>query len=227
MQKGFNLISLMMGTTISLISMLAMLSLYKNLVGISVVSIQDAKQDGQIAASLLTAEQELRNAGFRIDPDAVAISDRIVLLDGAALSNGLLAGNAVTLSATAATGNAMVWIYKTATNGNASCAGLLVQDGQLSRLQSASGCTQLSQRSSTSWVATPLIESGQTAEFFSARYANCWPFGKTAEAAGSTTRVQVTMTAITSTIDAGSSASQPAYVKSNRTVCLPNLQNSQ
>ncbi|MCD5996711.1 hypothetical protein KDX38_24290 [Pseudomonas sp. CDFA 602] len=225
-QQGFNLISLMIGSSLSLVSILAMLSLYKNMVGISVSSIQDARQDGQIAASLLTAQQELRNAGFRIDPDAVPLASRVLLVSGAALNNGTLSGTAQTLSTAARTGNAIVWIYKTSSTGTATCAGLLVQNGQLSRLQGATGCTQVSQWNSTTWTTTPLIESGQPANFFSVQYTGCWPFGKTADTTSGTTRAQVTMTALTSTADANSTDPQSPYVKNISTVCLPNLQNT-
>ncbi|CAD5108230.1 PilW family protein [Zestomonas carbonaria] len=67
-QRGVNLISLMVGTLLSVIGILAMLTLYRNLVQTAVVATQDANQDGQLAAGLLTAQLELQNAGFGIDP---------------------------------------------------------------------------------------------------------------------------------------------------------------
>lgn len=223
-QQGFNLVSLMIGTTLSMVSILAMLSLYKTIIGISVLSIQDAKQDGQIATGLLIAQRELLNAGFRIDPVALPVASRMLLLSGATLSNGTLTGTVQTIGTSAVIGNAMVWIYKTTATATATCAGLLVHDGVLSRLLGPAGCTQVSQWNSTSWGATTLIEANQPATFFAVQYAGCWPFGKIADATSAATRVQVVLTATNSTPDPNSSYPQPAYVKNKSTVCLPNLE---
>lgn len=220
-QRGFNLISLMVGMTLSLVSVLAMLSLYRNMVGISVQSIQDARQDGQIAAALLTAQQELRNAGFWITdtPDTA-----IKLLYGAALANGTLSrtGERAWPYTTEVSGNALIWIYKTGSTATATCAGLLVQAGKLMRLQGASSCTALSQWNSTTWTTTTLIESNQPADFFKAIQIACWPFGK-AVTPFSTVPVKVTMTAATSVPDSTNTSSTPSYVKSTSETCLTNL----
>ncbi|KFE43901.1 PilW family protein [Pseudomonas syringae] len=223
-QQGFNLVSLMIGMTLSMVSILAMLSLYKNIIGISILSIKDAKQDGQIATGLLIAQRELLNAGFRIDPVALPVTSRVLLLNGASLSNGTLTGTTQTIGTAATIGNAMVWIYKTTSTATATCAGLLVHDGVLSRLLGPAGCTQVSQWNSTIWTATTLIEVNQPATFFTVQYAGCWPFGKIADATSSATRVQIVLTAINSTLDPNSSDPQPAYVKNKSTVCLPNLE---
>lgn len=227
-QQGFNLVSLMVGVSLSMISILALLSLYKNLIGVSVQSIQDSRQDGQIAAAVLTAQRELLNAGFRVDATPV----QIVLLNDASLSNGTLSGTPRAIDAatstTPATGNAMVWTYKPTATGSAVCAGLLMkkdtgkETGTLLRLQGATNCALVSQWSTTTWTSTPLIEANQPAAFFSAFYSPCWPFGKTVDATVS--HLQVMMTAATSTVDINSSEPQPAYVKSKSTTCVPNLE---
>jgi Tfp pilus assembly protein PilW len=229
-QRGFNLISLMVGVSLSMISILALLSLYKNLIGVSVQSIQDSRQDGQIAAAVLTAQRELLNAGFRVDASPV----QIILLNDASLSNGTLSGTPRALdtatSTTPATGNAMIWTYKPTATGTAVCAGLLMkkdtgkETGTLLRLQGATNCALVSQWSTTTWTTTPLIEANQPAAFFSVFYSPCWPFGKTADA--TINRLQVMMTASTSTVDINSSEPQPAYVKSKTTTCLPNFEKS-
>lgn len=210
----------MVGMTLSLISVLAMLSLYKNMVSISVQSIQDSRQDGQIAAALLTAQQELRNAGFWIDTPSTAFK----LLYGASLTNGTLSstGERAWPYTTEASGNALVWIYKTGSTATETCAGLLVQGGKLMRLQGPGSCTSLSQWNSTTWTATTLIENNQPADFFKAVKFACWPFGK-AVTPISTLRIKVTMTAVTSVLDSTSTASAPVYMKSTSEICLPNL----
>lgn len=227
-QQGFSLISLMVGVSLSMISILALLSLYKNLIGVSVQSIQDSRQDGQIAAAVLTAQRELLNAGFRVDASPV----QIILLNDASLSNGTLTGTPrafdTATSTSPATGNAMVWTYKLTATGTATCAGLLMkkdagkETGALLRLQGAASCALVSQWSTTTWTAMTLIEANQPAAFFSVFYSPCWPFGKTADA--TVNRLQVLMTASTSTVDMNSSETPPAYVKSKSTTCLPNFE---
>lgn len=228
-QAGFNLVSLMVGTVISMIGILAMLTIYKNLVGVSVETLQHARQDGQVTAGLLTAERELANAGFRIE--SAAVGTHLMLLSGAALSGGSLSGtlqnaNIPTLSATAtggATGNALVWSYKSSATATATCVGLLINasSGTISRLQGASGCTQASQWGSTTWTAAQLVAAGQATSSFSARYTACWPYGKTGDATVSAAnRLQVSLIANTSTTD---TSAQGTYLKNQSTVCLPNF----
>lgn len=218
-QSGFNLISLMVGVSLSMISILAMLALYKNLIGVSVQSIQDSRQDGQIAAGLLTAQREMLNAGFR---NGVAP----ILLSGASLNNGTLSGTSQAFSTATDTapaiGNAIVWTYQPTATGNATCAGLLVQHGSLLRLQAATSCTLISQWNSTTWSTTSLIEANQPTTFFALSYNACWPFAKTETATLS--RLQVVMNATTSTVDINSNDPQPAYLRSKSTACLPNLE---
>lgn len=227
-QRGFNLISLMIGMTLSLISILAMLTLYKNTVRISIDSIKSSRQDGQIAASLLTAQQELRNAGFWLTNTPATT---LKLLSGAALTGTTLTGTDQPLSTTEASGNALVWIYQTGATTPPICAGLLVQRDRdlpeqpfkLLRLQASSCSSSISSWSSLSWSSTTLIETNQDpTDFFKAIHIACWPFGK-ATPPISSLRVKVTINAVTSVEAADSTASAPTYVKSTSEVCLPNL----
>lgn len=64
--EGATLISLMIGMLISIISGLAMLALYKNLVHTSVSATADASHDGQVSIALATIQLELQNAGYGI-----------------------------------------------------------------------------------------------------------------------------------------------------------------
>lgn len=66
-QRGLTLISLLIGMLLSSLCILAMLGLYRNLVHTAVVATQDANQDGQIAAGLLTAQLKLQSAGFGME----------------------------------------------------------------------------------------------------------------------------------------------------------------
>ncbi|KPA91583.1 hypothetical protein PF66_01867 [Pseudomonas asplenii] len=237
-QRGFTLISLLIGTTISLISILAMLALYKNVVYNALASSQSSRQDGQVASALITAQRELMNAGFWSgSATARATSDidnNFILLSGALLSNGTLSGTATaqtsfpTLTSTAPngiSGNAIIWSYQTSATATASCAGLLISNGALLSLKAAASCTQAStQWSSTTWTSTPLIESGQGTASLSVGFATCWPYGRTTDTTNSAYRLQVSLSANNSTLDPNSTDPQPAYVKSKATACLINFE---
>ncbi|MEB0150626.1 prepilin-type N-terminal cleavage/methylation domain-containing protein [Pseudomonas sp. CCC2.2] len=240
-QDGFTLISLMVGMVISLVSILAMLSLYKNLVHSSVVSTQSARQDGQVASGLLMAQRALMNAGFWMGSSTTRAStdvdNNFVLLSGATLSNGRLSGTQITqatlpLLTTFATAgvsaNAIVWSYQTSTStATATCSGLVVSNGALISLKGAAGCTQASsQWTATTWTSTVLIEAGQVSPFFSVGFATCWPYERTTDASNTAYRLQITMIANNSTLDPNSPNAQPAYVTSKSTACLINLEKS-
>lgn len=217
----------MIGMTLSLISILAMLALYKNMVGISVRSIQDAQQDGQVSAGFLTAQLEMRNAGFGMD---LPISNSIVLLAGATLTNNTLRATNEYPQPVENTGNALVWVSQLSSTVAPSCAGLLAQDGQLFYLKGASSCTEIAHWRTTNWTSTVLVAAPksptddsnygnlQPAGFFKTESAPCWPFGKTETL---TNRLKVIMTASISAKDSAGNA-----VKSVSEICLPNLPTS-
>lgn len=102
-QRGMTLISLMVGTVLSMLTILAVLALYKNLIQVSVTASQDAKHDGGLASALLTAQMELSSAGFGLDENA---STLIHLPSGT---------------------TAILWRYKALNATQVSCSGLLLR----------------------------------------------------------------------------------------------------
>lgn len=230
-QHGFNLISLMVGTVVSMISILALLSLYKALVGTSVTTLVSARQDGQLAAAQLTAQKELQSGGFGI-ADAKA-GTQLLLLKNASLNDAnSLSGTAQvipTLPSTAssgdAEGNALVWSYKELPTGSVMCSGLLVQDGALSRLKSTGNCASNVSLSGVTWSQTILIATGQSVPVsgeakpwpFAARLTTCWPFGRRSDSS-TLNYLQVSLKTRASSVD----TRNEALVVSN-TVCLPNF----
>ncbi|HTF96770.1 MAG TPA: hypothetical protein VL995_11605 [Cellvibrio sp.] len=68
-QRGLTLISLMVGLLLAMISILAGMMLYKNIVQTTVQTRSDALQDGQIASAMLTLQLELQSAGYGIPKD--------------------------------------------------------------------------------------------------------------------------------------------------------------
>ncbi|MCQ9426884.1 hypothetical protein NRB16_25560 [Pseudomonas sp. LJDD11] len=231
-QRGFNLISLMIGMTLSLISILAMLALYKNMVGISVRSIQDAQQDGQVSAGFLTAQLEMRNAGFGIVPSDTTPTDvaskSMRLLQNARLTSGTLTGDPYT-PPVEISGNALIWVSKMSTTADATCAGLLVQSGQLVYLKAASTCRAITDWGTTTWTQTILVAAPknpaddtsygniQSASFFKTEQGRCWPFGKYSETQFPNS-LKVIMTASISAKDSTGNA-----IKSVSEICLPNI----
>lgn len=69
-QSGQTLISMMVGVLISILTITAMLSLYKVLIGVSGNASRTAQRDAQIASALLAAQIELQQAGFGISDTA-------------------------------------------------------------------------------------------------------------------------------------------------------------
>lgn len=65
--QGATLISLMIAMLISIMSVIAIFALYKNLVGVSVNATADAQHDSHIATAIVTAQLELQTAGFGIE----------------------------------------------------------------------------------------------------------------------------------------------------------------
>lgn len=118
-QRGQSLISMMIGLVISLITIAAMLTLYKTMVGVSNEASVAARRDGQISAGLLAAQIELQSAGFGVAP-TVPLNQRL------AISNN---------------GKQVAWRYN---DGADYCAGLWVDASGIYRLPPRSGCADAS-----------------------------------------------------------------------------------
>ena len=66
-QRGTSLVGILIGMLISIISILSILALYKNLVHVSTDASNDASHDGQISTALMTTQLELQTAGYGIE----------------------------------------------------------------------------------------------------------------------------------------------------------------
>lgn len=221
-QQGFNLISLMIGTTLSLISIMAMLTLYKNLVSNAAIATQDARQDGQVASARLTLQRELQSAGYGMTP---AVNTDLVLLKSATLSTNTLSGQQIMLPSNER-GNAVLWRYEA--GGGAVCRGILSTGGSLFTLATSACNGSLTSRS---WVSTPLIATSAAglndlASFsnavdgtaFSLEYEDCWPYQKDERP------LAAHLTATLTTNLTNSTAGSVTYSDANQiAVCLPNF----
>ena len=102
-QSGQTLISMMVGLVISLITIAAMLVLYKTMITVSADASRSALRDGQVSAGLLAAQMDLQTAGFGVDPTA-SVDDRLLISDS---------------------GKQIAWRYNE--GGTLRCAGLRVE----------------------------------------------------------------------------------------------------
>lgn len=119
-QAGVTLISLMVGLTISMIAIVAMLTVFKNVILTTSSSRAGASTDEQRTAALLRANINLQDAGYGID---LASSPRdLLVLENATLDKATnrLAGS---LAANATQGNAVVWSLRPDL-ATTQCAGL-------------------------------------------------------------------------------------------------------
>lgn len=207
-QRGMSLISMMIGLAISMLSILAMLSLYRNIVQNAVVATRSANLDGQIAAGLLSAQLELQSAGFGIE-DANGADLMLATID---LSD-----------------NSPALLWRLLEENNYLCRGLLdrgvteAATGQSMRVLSllqASDCDASGNLADRNWaVVSDLVEFRRQSASqigFEIDSRICWPFG--ANGSNSTSHAQVTLSAPSSSQLAGASADPITY-----SICLPNV----
>lgn len=221
-QQGFTLISLLVGATLSMFSIIAMLTLYKNLIGNAAIATQDARQDGQVAAARMILQRDMQTAGYAM---TATVNTDLVLMKNAALDTTTLSGQQISLPSSER-GNALLWRYGT---GNTSiCQGVLSSGGALLSLSAASCSGSLA---SQAWMATPLIVSPQAglnnlASFssavgdaaFSVNYQDCWPYQKDDRPLASHLAVSLQTNLTNSTSDSAT------YAEANLlTFCLPNF----
>lgn len=200
-QQGFSLISLMLGATLSLLSIIAMMTLYKNLVTNAIVATEDAQQDGQVASARLTIQRGLQAAGYGIENATTGNSNALELRSDAQLSVNLTTfasmGNSVSIPGDTA-GNLLFWRYK---DGSSSyCHGVMSNAGGLYELSvDSASCT--GSFTGQTWTIRPLVSPPQDLGAlargagddptrdaaivdlapFQVNKASCWPYGQNAD----------------------------------------------
>ena len=101
-QRGQSLVSMMVGVLISLLTIAAMVSIYRVLIDVSGNASRSAQRDGQLASALLTAQIEMQRAGFGITPGEAGV---LAILDD---------------------GRQIVWRYSLHPDPGHACAGLRI-----------------------------------------------------------------------------------------------------
>ena len=141
-QQGASLLSLMAGLVVSLISVLATLSIYQNISVVSADTKTSVVHDGQIPGSLLVAEKYVMNAGYGIVDAGVGDIKRVTT-----------AGTSTTPATIS-----LLWRYQE--SSTVVCAGLResgITIGSdkyrtLRAIQAVSGCTLSADLTSLSWT---------------------------------------------------------------------------
>lgn len=176
-QHGAGLISLMVGIVISMLIMLAMMTLYRDTIHTAVSAGQDATSDGERASGLLAAQILLQAAGFGIT--APALGADLIVLGGATLDSSTrrLSGS---VASAGVEGNAIVWSVGTTTGtGIVQCSGLYAPaGGGLQRLL-PTPCTSSTQWAAATWSTSALVTDTRTVSVAAmpTDAAGCQPFG--------------------------------------------------
>ena len=116
--RGMTLVSLMVGTALSLLVVAAMLLVFRSVVRTTVQARQGAGLDAQRTSALLAAGAWMQEAGFGV-ADARA-GQQLLVLSNARLQDGRLAGDVA--SGAPRGGNALVWEARV--EGVLQCRGL-------------------------------------------------------------------------------------------------------
>lgn len=154
-QRGLTLISLMVGLTLSLLTIAAMMAMYRITVGVAADAGRTARFNGEISNALFVAKNKLQAAGFGIvNP---AYDTDLLILQGAALVSGALTGSAVEINDEGiAAGNAVVWTWEDPDNDVDRRCEVLLAPGSGADLIYISGrpCTSAAEWASIAWGTT-------------------------------------------------------------------------
>lgn len=212
-QKGMTLVGLMVGLLLSMISIVAAMMLYQNLVKVSIESRTDAAQDGQLASAMLSLQLELQSAGFGITTDDPGTHIQLV------------AGPPQTL----------YWRYRD--GGGYACRGFRIQDIEDSTRRQlqlltlpAAGCNASGVLSSLpNWTVSSVLaefrasaaaNAGLPAIGLSLAVQSCFPYGMGEAANHQMVTVTADNAARRAAADASATAPNAPLVYN---FCLPNI----
>ena len=176
--KGTTLIATMIGLSLGIVCIMAMLSLMQTVAKVNVGAGGAARSDGAIAAGMMGAQFEVQKAGYGVEspasscygaavngPSASANTD-VMVVSGASLSTtGVLTGTALVIGAAGAAavaGNAMVWRWME--SGVSTCEGLITSGGGLV-LMGPNPCVDATAWAATTWTSNLLAAPGSIVSF--------------------------------------------------------------
>lgn len=169
-QKGSTIVSLMVGLVISMLCLIALLTLFKAVVTTSVDSQQNAQQDTQLFNGLTLAQMLAQNAGFGFSSGTnVLITSRTLALDN---------------SISVASQKAVLWRYYATINtpSTLTCQGIasvLNNDQTKLILLKANSCAQTSNLDNLTWTVDRVLAILPSASTISFNLATqtCAPYG--------------------------------------------------
>lgn len=179
-QRGATLVGMMVGVTISMIAILAMMTVYKTTLRVSGEASRGATTDGQRLAALFSAQSLLQEAGFGIA--SAAYGTDMLVLSGAALDPASKHLSGTAAGSLPANGNAIVWGTKVS-GSNYLCNGLYAPaDGGLIRLPATActGATAAASWAAVAWNKVVLVDdkaAGRNVAISVKTAAACQPFG--------------------------------------------------
>lgn len=181
-QEGFTLISLLVGLSISLIIIVALMSLYRTVVQASNASITRANTNGSLNNSILIAQNMLQQAGYGIVySNQATITNNVIILRNATFNSATLSGQAVKVpssqGANSVSGNAVIWGWIEPSTSTYYCQGLIFYNNTLYQLN-ASSCTSANNWANTTWAYNVLVLNGlASTSNFVAAYNTCSNYG--------------------------------------------------
>ncbi|MES2532153.1 MAG: hypothetical protein V4636_14040 [Pseudomonadota bacterium] len=218
-QRGAGLISLLVGIVISMLIMLAMMTLYRDTIHTGVSAGQDAASDGQRASGLLAAQILLQAAGFGLT--APALGTDLIVLSNASLDSSMQRMSGTVASA-GVEGNAIVWSVGTLAGAGIQCSGLYAPaGGGLQRLL-PTPCTGSTQWAAAIWSTSALVTDTRAVSVAAmpTDAAGCQPFGMAVTGGMLVTLKSTRSTVLTAITPA---PSIPPGLPVEVTVCLANF----
>lgn len=179
-QRGLSLVELMVGLTLSMICVVALMLAYKAMVQGTQSMVANTTQTSQGAGLAVSLPRLIQQAGWGAGPTASppggAANTDVVLLGTSTLSVNSLTGVASTIGPTAQSGTALVW--STAVTGTVQCWALAASGGGVALL-GPTACTAASDWSSLTWAQrADLAPPNSFASFqIQASTGTCWPYG--------------------------------------------------
>jgi len=179
-QGGVSLVSLMVGLTLSMISVVAIMMAYKGVVHSGNAVVANTTRVSQGVSLAVSTPRLLQQAGWGMGasatPVGAAANTDLVLLSSSTLNNTSLTGTAATIASAQSTGTALIWDTKI--TNVVKCWALVSAGGGLSLLGPAD-CTAASNWAQVTWgsrtdLAPPDSFTGLT---FAVAKGNCWPYG--------------------------------------------------
>ena len=152
-QRGVTLISLLIGITISMIAMVAMMMVFKNVASAALEARESSTAEGRYTSAASTGSILMQEAGYGIsDPQ---LGTHLVVIAGASLNDNRLSGSAAAGSIKA--GNAVVWAVQSGVTLR--CAGLYAPPAGGLRSLPAVDCTGAGTWNTLIWEPVTLVPS--------------------------------------------------------------------